>query len=53
MRMALRVYQSLWVFAPDEERAQFEAFIDPVMECLERWPDTHIYHSTAYQTLPR
>lgn len=42
-------FTGLWALTPDEERAQFEAFIDMVMERLERWPDLHVYHYAAYE----
>ena len=38
-----------WAFNPDEERAEFEIFIDMVMKRLEQWPDLHIYHYAAYE----
>ena len=42
-------FTGLWGLNPDEERAQFETFIDMVMERLERWPDLHVYHYAAYE----
>ncbi|MDP2958181.1 MAG: TM0106 family RecB-like putative nuclease, partial [Longimicrobiales bacterium] len=42
-------FMGLWALTPDEERAQFEAFIDVVMERLDRWPDLHVYHYAAYE----
>ena len=42
-------FTSQWALNPDEERAEFEIFIDTVMERLEQWPDLHIYHYAAYE----
>lgn len=42
-------FTGLWALDPDTERQQFEAFIDMVVERLERWPDLHIYHYAAYE----
>lgn len=42
-------FTALWAFDPDAERAQFERFIDTVMERLERWPRMHVYHYAAYE----
>ena len=38
-----------WALNPEEERAEFEAFIDVVMERLAQWPDLHVYHYAAYE----
>lgn len=42
-------FTGLWALDPDEERAQFERFIDTVMERRERWPGMHVYHYAAYE----
>ena len=39
----------LWALNRSEERAQFEAFIDMVMDRLEQYPDLHIYHYAPYE----
>ena len=42
-------YRAFWGHTPEEEKASFEAFIDFVVERLERYPDLHIYHFAAYE----
>jgi len=42
-------YQARWAFDPAAEQAAFEAFIDVVMERLERFPDLHLYHFAPYE----
>lgn len=42
-------FTGLWALDPDAERAQFERFIDTVMERRERWQEMHVYHYAAYE----
>jgi len=43
-------FSGLWALDPEEERRQFERFIDDVMARLERWPELHIFHYAPYET---
>jgi predicted RecB family nuclease len=42
-------YRAFWGHTPDEERRSFEAFVDLVVERLERHPDLHVYHYAPYE----
>ncbi len=42
-------YQARWAFDRAAEQGAFEAFIDVVMERLERFPDLHVYHFAPYE----
>ena len=39
----------LWAHDPAQEKAMFEAFIDLVIERLERDPAMHVYHYAPYE----
>ncbi|MDP9483761.1 MAG: TM0106 family RecB-like putative nuclease, partial [Chloroflexota bacterium] len=43
------VFHELWAHDPAEEKAMFEAFIDLVIERLERDPAMHVYHYAPYE----
>ncbi|MEO8229081.1 MAG: TM0106 family RecB-like putative nuclease [Chloroflexota bacterium] len=43
------VFHELWAHDPAEEKAMFEAFIDLVIERLERDPGMHVYHYAPYE----
>jgi len=42
-------YTCDWAFSREEEKANFERFIDFVMARLEQHPDLHIYHFAPYE----
>lgn len=42
-------FTGLWALDPDEERRQFEAFIDTVVARREEWPDMHVFHYAPYE----
>ena len=42
-------YTSDWAFSREEEKANFERFIDFVMARLAQHPDLHIYHFAPYE----
>ncbi|WP_284777422.1 TM0106 family RecB-like putative nuclease [Agrobacterium sp. lyk4-40-TYG-31] len=42
-------YTCNWAFTREEEKANFERFIDFVMARLEQHPDLHIYHFAPYE----
>jgi predicted RecB family nuclease len=42
-------FRAFWGTDRAEEKAAFEAFIDLVMERLERWPEMHVYHYAPYE----
>lgn len=42
-------FTGLWALDPDEERRQFEAFIDMVMERWDVHEEMHVYHYAAYE----
>ena len=42
-------YTSDWAFSREDEKANFERFIDFVMARLEQHPDLHIYHFAPYE----
>jgi predicted RecB family nuclease len=42
-------YEAFWGHTPEEEALAFEAFVDLVVERLERFPDLHVYHFAAYE----
>ena len=43
------VYSPAWAFTRAEEKSAYEAFVDMVIERLERYPDLHIYHYAPYE----
>ncbi|MGZ8528732.1 MAG: TM0106 family RecB-like putative nuclease, partial [Candidatus Limnocylindrales bacterium] len=43
------VFPELWAHDPAAEKAMFEAFIDLVIERLERDPAMHVYHYAPYE----
>lgn len=43
------VFHELWAHDPAAEKAMFEAFIDLVIERLERDPAMHVYHYAPYE----
>jgi uncharacterized protein len=43
------VYEGLWVKNREEEKQQFEKFMDFCMKRWERYPDFHIYHYAPYE----
>jgi uncharacterized protein len=43
------VFHELWAHDPAQEKAMFEAFIDLVIERLERDPAMHVYHYAPYE----
>ena len=42
-------YAALWALNYEEEKRNFERFVDFVMERLRRYPDLHIYHYAHYE----
>jgi len=42
-------YTALWALNYEEEKRNFERFVDFVMERLRRYPDLHIYHYAHYE----
>ncbi|MFS2151998.1 TM0106 family RecB-like putative nuclease [Rhizobium sp. Rhizsp42] len=42
-------YTCDWAFSREDEKANFERFIDFVMARLEQHPDLHIYHFAPYE----
>jgi uncharacterized protein len=42
-------YISDWAFSREDEKANFERFIDFVMSRLQQYPDLHIYHFAPYE----
>ena len=42
-------YTGLWALSRQEEKAQFEAFMDFVTSRLAEYPDFHIYHYAPYE----
>ncbi|MBY2926351.1 TM0106 family RecB-like putative nuclease [Rhizobium leguminosarum] len=42
-------YTCDWAFSREDEKANFELFIDVVMARLEQHPDLHIYHFAPYE----
>lgn len=42
-------YTGDWAFSREDEKANFERFIDFVMARLEQHPDMHIYHFAPYE----
>jgi predicted RecB family nuclease len=42
-------FHALWATNRAEEKLAFEAFMDFVIERLERWPDMHVYHYAPYE----
>ncbi len=42
-------YERRWTLTAKDERREFEAFVDRVMERLEEHPDLHIYHFGIYE----
>lgn len=42
-------YQGFWAKDSKSERANFESFIDMVMERWKKFPDLHIYHFSPYE----
>jgi predicted RecB family nuclease len=42
-------FRAFWATTRAEEKRAFEAFIDFVMERLERFPDMHVYHYAPYE----
>ncbi|MBY5482098.1 TM0106 family RecB-like putative nuclease [Rhizobium leguminosarum] len=42
-------YTCDWAFSREDEKANFERFIDFVMARLEQHPDLHIYHFASYE----
>jgi uncharacterized protein len=42
-------FRAFWALDRAEEKVAFEAFIQFVMDRLERWPDLHVYHYAAYE----
>jgi len=42
-------YIARWSFDRSRERASFEAFIDVVVQQLERFPGLHVYHFSQYE----
>jgi len=45
------VFTAFWAHDDDEEKVAFEGFVDWVMARLRRWPDLHVYHYAAYETV--
>ncbi|HYD10710.1 MAG TPA: TM0106 family RecB-like putative nuclease [Acidimicrobiales bacterium] len=45
------VFTPFWAHSDDEEKVAFESFVDWVMARLARWPDLHVYHYAAYETV--
>ena len=43
------VFHELWAHDAAEEKAMFEAFVDLVIERLDRDPGMHVYHYAAYE----
>ncbi|HSS34628.1 MAG TPA: TM0106 family RecB-like putative nuclease, partial [Patescibacteria group bacterium] len=42
-------YHALWAHDRDSEKAAFEAFVDEVIDRLDRDPAMHVYHYAAYE----
>ena len=42
-------YTGLWALNYEDEKRNFESFVDWVMERWRRYPDMHIYHYAAYE----
>ncbi|GAA5627747.1 hypothetical protein Brsp05_03040 [Brucella sp. NBRC 12953] len=42
-------YTGDWAFSREDEKANFECFIDFIMARLEQHPDLHIYHFAPYE----
>ncbi len=42
-------YHAIWAHDRTQEKAAFEAFIDAVVDRLERDPAMHVYHYAAYE----
>ena len=42
-------YSALWAFDQEEEKRNFEEFVDWVMKRWEECPDLHIYHFAPYE----
>lgn len=42
-------YQGLWSLNRREEQANFERFVDSVLERRKRYPDMHVYHFAPFE----
>jgi predicted RecB family nuclease len=42
-------YEAFWGHTPAEEARAFEAFVDLVVERLDRYPDLHVFHFAPYE----
>lgn len=45
------VYRPLWATSRAEEKAAFETWVDWITARLERFPDLHVFHYNAYETV--
>lgn len=45
------VYWPLWALSRAEEKAAFETWVDWITARLERYPDLHVFHFAAYETV--
>ncbi|ANS78252.1 Superfamily I DNA and RNA helicase [Serinicoccus hydrothermalis] len=44
-------YEPVWAHTFAQERQVFEDFVDLLTARRERWPDLHVYHYAAYETV--
>lgn len=42
-------YRSDWAFSREEEKANFEHFIDFIVDRLKKYPNLHVYHFAPYE----
>ncbi|MBK8504280.1 MAG: TM0106 family RecB-like putative nuclease [Saprospiraceae bacterium] len=42
-------YQPFWALNRKDEKGQYEALMDWIMQRMEQWPDMHIYHFHHYE----
>ena len=45
------VFTPFWAHDDAAEKRAFESFVDWVIDRLRRWPDLHVYHYAAYETV--